>query len=147
MALTVDERLDMLQRASRAWLELRRLVDAIPDAALERPGTIGSWSGRDLLAHIASWEREGARVIRDLDAGEPAEWPNDSQTDAWNEAQVEGWRSLRLEQVQQWAQDEHFELMNLAETSPEIAPDILLSVTAEHYAEHLDDVRKLAKNR
>jgi hypothetical protein len=55
MPMSIDERLDMLQKASRAWLELTRLLDRIPEAAMNQPGTVGDWSGRDLLVHIASW--------------------------------------------------------------------------------------------
>lgn len=38
---------------------------------IERPNTVGSWSGRDVMLHIANWEEEAMQAIRDLDSGAP----------------------------------------------------------------------------
>src|SRR5215203_2827753 len=67
MPMTTDERLVMLQIVSKAWLELKRVADSIPDAALEKPNTIGTWSGRDMLGHLAGWEAIGIDFIEQLE--------------------------------------------------------------------------------
>jgi hypothetical protein len=38
--------------------QLLILLDALPDEALVAPGTLGAWSVRDLLVHLAIWEAE-----------------------------------------------------------------------------------------
>jgi hypothetical protein len=40
-----------------------RLLDGMPAEALRRPRTQGAWSIKDVLAHIAGWEAEGARRL------------------------------------------------------------------------------------
>ena len=47
MPLSMHDRIELLQRTAHAWLAYKRLLDAIPDADLERPREIGEWSGRD----------------------------------------------------------------------------------------------------
>jgi hypothetical protein len=146
MAMTFDERLEMLQRASRGWLELKRLVDRIPDRDMNRSDTVGVWSGRDLLAHIANWEEVALGVIERLESGEPAGWPG-GETDEKNAALLEPYRDASLEDVRDYLETSHFSLMDAAEHARNITPDVLLSVTANHYAKHMDDFRSIAGTR
>ena len=53
--------------ASNAFLEV---IDGVPTALQERPGACGSWSVREVVAHCAGWEWEGARRLR-LIAADP----------------------------------------------------------------------------
>jgi hypothetical protein len=147
MAMTFDERLEMLQQASRAWLELKRDVDRIGDEALERPNTIGAWRGRDVLAHLANWEAVGIGMLAEMDAGMPERWPDTSQIglDAYNEQMLEPYRDLPLADVKRYFEDTHYALMAAAETSTAVRPELLLDLTRDHYAQHIDDLRRLAK--
>ncbi|MDQ3225642.1 MAG: 3'-5' exonuclease [Chloroflexota bacterium] len=47
------------------------LINGMPSALRERPGACGTWSARELVAHCAGWEWEGARRLR-LIAADPA---------------------------------------------------------------------------
>lgn len=146
MPLTMPERLEMLQQASKAWLQVKKLIDTIPDRALEKPGTVGSWSGRDLLGHLAGWEAIGIDVVREIEAGGAEEWPDlaDDEYDAFNEEMLAPYRAMTTAEVRQALEDTHITLMNLAETAQRLTnPGTILSVTSEHYAKHLDDLRKL----
>jgi hypothetical protein len=147
MTITFDERLEMLQQASLAWRDLKRVVDRVNDEALERPNTIGTWRGRDVLAHIANWEEVGISMIAEMDAGQPEQWPDTRAIglDAFNEQMLTPYRDLSLEEVKQYFEGTHYALMNLAETSQAIRPALLLDITRDHYAQHIDDLRKLAK--
>lgn len=145
MAISKNKRLDTLQKASKGWLDLKRLVDAIPDEALTRPNTIGTWSGKDVLAHLGNWEEEGIAIVERMDDGEPEQWPEktDGSFDAWNEEHVAPWRERSLAEVREYLQDAHFSLMDLAERSQNAKPEIVLPVTSEHYEKHLDDFLQL----
>jgi hypothetical protein len=52
-----------LERITRARGATLALLARIPRADVERPRTQGEWSIRDVLAHIAAWEEEGARRL------------------------------------------------------------------------------------
>jgi hypothetical protein len=150
MSLSMDARLEYLQRAARAWLAYKRAVDALPDAALERPNTVGPWSGRDVIAHVATWEDEALRVIAAMDAGGPEAWPDTPDgpaLDAWNEAHVAPFRALSTPELRQFADDTHTLLMNLAERSPAAGPRIAAELTEGHCGEHLEQLRALAQRR
>jgi hypothetical protein len=147
VAITPDERIDMLQKASQSWLELKRVINSLSEQQFTRPNTIGAWSGRDVLAHIIGWEEVAIDVIEAMEAGEPEEWPEveGEELDAFNEELIEPFRDLPLADFRQQADDIHFRLMDLAERARTIRPDTVLGVTAEHYAEHIDDLRALKK--
>ncbi len=72
-------------RESRA--ELEELIAALPTPEMEVPGVQGEWSVKDVLAHIAAWERLAEDRIRAArSGGEPAFPPmkGDEAIDAFN---------------------------------------------------------------
>jgi hypothetical protein len=148
MTISMDERLAMLQTASRAWLDLTRTLNKLTDAQLLEPNTIGTWSGKDVIAHIANWEQVAAETIADVEAGNPDEWRDDlwiDVIDEMNEELLDPWRDSSLADVRQYLDDAHFTLMNLAETSRFARPDVVVYVTDTHYGQHAHDFRLLAK--
>jgi hypothetical protein len=52
-----------IARMTRSRAATLALLARLPREALERPGTRNAWSPRDVLAHIAAWEEEGARRL------------------------------------------------------------------------------------
>jgi len=148
MPISMNERLAMLQTASRAWLDLSRTLAKLSDAQLLKPNTIGTWSGKDLIAHIANWEQVATEAIEAAEAGDPDAWPDvdwDDDIDEMSEDLLDLWRDRSLADVRQYLEDAHFTLMNLAEASPHVRPDIVVFVTETHYNRHADDVARLAK--
>ncbi len=147
MTISMDERLKMLQIASRAWLDLTRTLNKLTDAQLLKPNAIGSWSGKDVIAHIANWEQLAAETIEEAEAGNPGAWRDDlwiDVIDEMNEELLDPWRDSSLADVRQYLDDAHFTLMNLAETSRFVRSDPVIYVTATHYAQHADDFSLLA---
>jgi len=78
--------------------ELTAVVDAIPRDRLDEPGVVPGWSVRDMLAHLAGYERYvAAAIFADLtgtpatnqdfygrdDAPSEADDANDDTTNAW----------------------------------------------------------------
>ena len=148
MPISMDERLAMLQTASRAWLDLTRTINKLTDAQLLKAGAIGNWSGKDILAHIANWEQIATETIEGMETGNSNRWRDDlwfDVIDEMNEELLDPWRETSLTDVRQYLEDAHFTLMNLAETSRFARPDIVVYVTETHYSQHADDFRILAK--
>jgi hypothetical protein len=57
-------RRQFLARIRRSRAATLALVARLPRDAMERPRTQGAWSIKDVLAHIAAWEEEGARRLQ-----------------------------------------------------------------------------------
>lgn len=76
-----------LSRWAHAAREFRELLDRVPVELRERAGACGEWSVREVVAHAAGWEWEGARRLR-LIVANPA-LPNAKYTvDTFNAANV-----------------------------------------------------------
>jgi hypothetical protein len=141
--MTTDERRELLDVVDRAWADLTALLDSIPDAALERPNTIGHWSGRDMVGHLAGWEAIGSRIIRELEErGEFTRLGVTAETiNAFNEDMLAPYRALSTPDVRRALAETHRELMDLAERSPAADAEIVLDVTRDHYNKHVGDLR------
>ena len=62
--------LDAYARWMRAARTFMAQLDALPAELRDRPGACGEWSVREVVAHCAAWEWEGARRLR-LIAADP----------------------------------------------------------------------------
>ena len=62
--------LDAYARWMRAGRAFMALLDEMPMELRDRPGACGEWSVREIVAHSAGWEWEGARRLR-LIAADP----------------------------------------------------------------------------
>jgi hypothetical protein len=147
MTMSMSERLEMLQIASKAWLELKRLVDSIPDSALETPNTIGHWNGRDMLGHLAGWEAIGIDIIEQInERGDFDRLGITKETvDAFNEEMQLPYRAMTTPGVRKALEDTHFALMDLAERSEGDVAEIVIDVTRDHYVKHIPDLRKIPR--
>src|SRR5256884_3690803 len=47
-----------MQRLEQAWVDFQESYAGLPEADLMRPGVTGSWSVRDIIAHVTWWEEE-----------------------------------------------------------------------------------------
>lgn len=145
--MSMSDRLEMLQIASKAWLELKRLVDSIPDSALEKPNTIGHWSGRDMLGHLAGWEAIGIDLVEQIN--ERGDFERLGLTrdtvDVFNEEMLAPYRAMSTPEVRLALADAHFTLMDLAERSSGNVAEVILDVTRDRYAKHIPDLRKIPR--
>ena len=133
----------MLNVVSAAWNELQSLIDSIPDTALETPSTIGIWSRRDMVGHLAAWEEIGIRIVREMD--ERGEFTrlgiNRDTVDAFNEEMLIPYHAMSTQEVRQDLVDTHARLIRLAEASEADIDEIVIDVTRDHYAKHISDLR------
>lgn len=144
MAISKKQRLNMLKDISAAHLQLRKTISSLSDEQLTRPNTAGIWSGKDVIAHIADWERVYAQVLRDRAEGRPESWPTpqgDAEAlNAWNQAQVVARADWSLDEVRNYLEETHDDLMELLERLPDIDPEEAYEYTRDHYALHYDDL-------
>lgn len=80
--------LGTLARWSHAARAFSQLLQQTPVHLRERPGACGSWSVREVAAHAAGWEWEGARRLRRI-AAEPGLPDATYNVDSFNAASVQ----------------------------------------------------------
>jgi hypothetical protein len=59
----------LAQEEGRIFEELLSRFDSLGDEQMLTVGVTPDWSAKDLLAHLAHWERAAAEQVRALDAG------------------------------------------------------------------------------
>jgi hypothetical protein len=141
--LNEQERIALRDEAEQVWGEIRDAAYALTPEQIDRQNTVGTWSGRDVMIHIANWEEEAARKIRELEQGRPwtPTYTTEEELDAWNEAHVAPWHDVPLAEAKAYYERVHADLMGLVMTSPVIRPQIVLGC----YPGHLDELLMLAK--
>jgi hypothetical protein len=90
--------------------KLLAALDGLSEEEMARPGAVGSWSVRDVLAHVLAWEDEAVARLDLLAAGRPQDFARittDEELEAWNSSAHRRYAGLpraevmrRLEDVQ-----------------------------------------------
>lgn len=141
MPMTAEERSETLAEMARGHRELTELLDSIAPSDLERPNTVGHWSGKDVLSHIAAWEVEATRFVGARDAGNDESLIDESQFDAFNEENVTKTRDWTLDQVRAYFESAHLDFVNICRTSPTVSAGFATGLSSHHYEEHMDQFR------
>ncbi|MGH2617443.1 MAG: maleylpyruvate isomerase N-terminal domain-containing protein [Thermomicrobiales bacterium] len=133
---------ELAEQAHALWSAIRAAAYALSDEQIDRPNTIGTWSGRDVMVHIANWEEAATQAIRDLDAGRPLDpvYADDADLDAWNEVHVAPYRQIPLAAAKRYFEQTHTTLLETIRSSPNVYPRVVLC----SYLYHLDDLLNLA---
>jgi hypothetical protein len=145
------DRSQLLKRLEKAWQDFKESYAGLSDAELMEPGVTGSWSVRDLIAHVTWWEEEALKHLPlILNGGKP---PRYSVTyggiDAFNAQMTEQKKKLSLSEVLQQQVDTHRRLIEYIQRAPEeqftretrFRRRIRLD-TYGHYPKHAKAIRK-----
>lgn len=138
-----EDRAAALEEIERGYRELGAVLDSLSADDMLRPNTVGHWNGKDVLAHLAAWDIEGARHVNARDAGEEDSIPDASDFDAWNEEQVSKTRDMSLDQVRAYFEAAHRDFVQVVRTSASITPGFAIGLSSHHYGEHIDQFRSM----
>jgi Mycothiol maleylpyruvate isomerase N-terminal domain len=135
-ALTTEE--------ERLWAELHRLVDSLPEDAVEEPGYfVEGWSAKDLIAHIGSWLAEAGVVLERIRFGTYR--PEEIDIDAMNAEFYAAMHDVPFDVVRAQGVAARTRMLrawgSLDESSDE-ADRWIAKAGPEHYAEHLPRLRE-----
>ncbi len=149
MTISTQERLAILRDIAESWLELRKALVALSEHELVEPNTVGTWSFKDLMAHITAWERLLIERIRALEEGRDTNEIEEAEldVDAFNAEVVRRQAEKPIDEVRAEFDATHAELMELLETTPMLTRDLVAGDTYEHYREHLKDVLEFMRTR
>lgn len=150
---TVSQLLKTIQQVRTEWATL---LESIDQSKLTQPGVAGSWSLKDIIAHITWHEREMVGLIKAHALVGSELW--NLPTDERNAAIYEEVRQQPLEQVLEESTQVYQELIAVLpsltdqdltkpESFPGMPPDwqpwmIIAQNTYEHYQDHIIDVQR-----
>ncbi len=149
-------RSQLLQRLDGAWKAFKESYEGLSDSQMTEPGVTGSWSVKDIIAHVTAWEEESLRLLPVILAG--GKTPRYSALyggiDAFNTQTVENTKNLTLAEVLRQRDDTHRRLVGFLQG---VAEDHFIRETRfrrrlrldtyRHYPEHADGIRKWRARR
>jgi len=152
--MTKDE---VIANLEREWEALQAAIADLNDEQMTEMPVAGSWTVKDLLAHIAVWE---SRLVTALFKAERGFVPDlvdsDEQVDQLNAQFYHEQKDRPLERILEDLHDVHLALLNRLETFPEKAlidpkkykwmkgeplSRMVAGDSFEHYREHAADIR------
>ncbi len=89
----------LLARLASERADLLEQVLGLDERVLVQVPVIGDWTAKDVLAHVATWDRWEARTMRSMVAGEVSDLSALHDLDASNQAFMAPWRSRTLDEV------------------------------------------------
>jgi uncharacterized protein (TIGR03083 family) len=146
--------LTALIRATGTRLEL--LLSQLSVEQINQPGAVGVWSVKDVLAHLAFWERYSVKMLRAIGRGETPELEADDATERSNASVVAQYYQRPLSGViadwQQAREDLIEQLEHLADEDlhdPDRFPwsggrtllERIAGNSYDHEQEHIDQIR------
>jgi uncharacterized damage-inducible protein DinB len=143
-----------LIRATSTELEL--LIARLTVAEMNQPGAVGVWSVKDVLAHIAFWERYAVRVLKAARHGETPEFDAEDSTESRNAsvvaqyyltpmgAVIAGWNEARedlLEQIVFLSEADLNDPNRFAWNEGRPLLDRIAANSYAHEREHIEQIR------
>lgn len=145
----MGDKAKLIQDAQEAYEELAQAIAGLSESDASRVW-LGTWGARDILIHIAGWNREMALALTRIRKGEPA-YPEGQydDADAWNARFVQARQGATLSQILDEVASAHRELLTAASalTDAQLASEaparaIFEGTAAQHYREHGAQIRQ-----
>ncbi len=149
---------EILEQIREARGALLAAIEGLSPDAMLRPGVVGLWSVKDILAHLTVWESELVTALSRLDKPRQApEIVNIEDIDEWNEEQYRANARRPLDAVMQDFNGVHKHLLKAVEDLddkvledprkfPWMEGEPLWHLIAEngywHEQEHADQIRR-----
>ncbi len=150
------DRAQLLKRLNKAWEELKASYQGLSEAELLEAGVTGTWSVRDIIAHVTWWEEEAlTHLPLILAGGRPPKYSvKYGGIDAFNARMTKLKSNLSLSEVLKLREQTHRRLIDFLQSVPEeqIARETrfrrrLRFDTYGHYAKHAEAIRKWRERR
>jgi hypothetical protein len=146
----------LYKRIDRAWEALKASYAGLSTSELLEPGVTGTWSVKDIIAHITWWEEEALTHLPLIVAGEKP--PKYSVTyrgiDAFNARKYEMKKNLSITAILQERDETHGRLLNFLQKVPthQIESETrfrhrLRLDTYGHYPKHTEMIQEWRKQR
>jgi Protein of unknown function (DUF1706) len=145
----MGDKVKVLQEAGEAYGELREAVTGLDERQMTS-AWLGTWGVKEIVIHIAGWDREMAPALARIERGEAA-YPAGTYDDfnAWNARFVEAGKHAKISEILIDLEASHRGLVAAATalgeehfTTGAPARDLLEGTGAQHYREHAAQIRQ-----
>lgn len=111
----------LLGRIDRTWNSFKASYAGLSPAAMQTPNAVGSWSVKDVLAHVTTWEEEALKNLPLILEGKRTARYKDQYggIDAFNELMTERKRGLSLAEVLDQLETTHRRLLEYLAEAPD----------------------------
>ena len=111
----------LLSRIEEAWNAFQESYAGLSPSQMHAPGAAGTWSVKDILAHVTTWEEEALKNLPLILAGERTARYKDQYggIDAFNDQMAERKRELSLGNVLHELEMTHQRLLAYIAAAPE----------------------------
>jgi len=112
----------VIDKLEAAWKAFVNSFDGLSDEQLLKPGVMGDWSVKDLIAHVSWWEEETLNHLPEILEGiRPQRYSVlYGGIDAFNALMTDKWRVFSLKTVVTQAKDTHYKLITYLWGVPDI---------------------------
>jgi len=111
----------LFQRIDRAWEALKASYTGLSESELAEPGVMGTWSVKDIIAHVTWWEEEAlTHLPLILTGGKPPKYSiTYGGIDAFNAQKYAEKKHLSISVVLQQRDETHQRLIDFIQQVPE----------------------------
>ena len=157
----MQTKIELIESIEREYTNLQAALGGLSEEQLHRPGVVGDWTVKDVLAHIAVWQ---SRLITSMFKIEKDFKPEtvEAQADVdrlnaqWYREQKDRdfeqiWDDLDssyhqlLKRLDNWSDDALFDPKRCKWMKGQPFAEYVLGDSAEHYAEHAAQIREWRK--
>ena len=153
----------MLKMVREGWQAFGEVLARFDDAQMVESHPPDGWSVQDMMAHISHWETFAWQKLQEAGRGQKPNFDvvlDDARLDQVNQEVLEAGRARTLDEVKAEFQRVHrgfyAKLEQIPEErddpwwalwpKPEVPWQVIVYNTADHYAEHLIDLKKWLEN-
>ena len=149
------DRAQFLKRLDEGWNALQEAYAGLSDPEMMEQGVTGTWSIKDIIAHVTSWETEALKHLPLILAGKkpPLYSITYGGIDSFNARMIEQKRKLSLAEVLRQRDETHRQLVDFIQSVPEeqfiqetCFRHRLRLDTYRHYPEHTGMILKWRDN-
>src|SRR5262245_17392662 len=114
------DRQQLLKKVDKAWTMFKQSYAGLSDAQMTEPGVTGSWSVRDIIAHVTIWEEEALKHLPLIIEGQkpPRYSVKYGGIDAFNALMIEQRKELSLSDILRQLDRTHRRLIDYCESVP-----------------------------
>ena len=137
------KRTELQERVRESHGGLVSALEGLSEEDATRQGLTEQWSIKDALSHMAAWEIEAARIVKEIQEGtwQPRRM-NQEMIDEFNRQAVESRRERSMPQVREEFDAAHAEMERVIDSLPEEVDEsspaykYIEAVTFKHFAHH-----------
>jgi len=146
----------LILKIDDTWKAFKASYEGLTEAQMSRPGVVGDWSVRDIIAHISTWEEECLKALPIILEGKRLPRYSDlyGGINAFNAQMTEKYRPISLDEVLKRRDATHQSLLNYIRKAPQE------QITTEtrfrrrirydsysHYPEHIEAILAWRKRK